>query len=529
MTRSPYAAVKRLRVIIAIAFAAVYAILFLDIRHDIPPETARVLGSLQFIPVVMKALLSGGGALVGVGALLLLTLSYGRIYCSTFCPLGTLQDVVIRLARKMNKRKRFQYSPPPYRFHYAALGVAILLVLSDSAVLLNLFEPYSNFGRMVNVFAAPFVMAANNGLAAVLDKSGIPFLVPTPLRVFAFGALGGSFLFLAGLLYLSYTRGRFFCNTLCPAGAALGMLSRFSWFRPVFNNEACNDCGACELVCKSQCVDVAKRTIDDAACVGCFNCMISCPRGGLEYRPRYSGQKPAHSDVALNLPTHNQSRRNVLTGAMGAAVMIGKSFGPESLELLKMSGYDESRRHPVTPPGSLALSHYTTLCTACHMCVTACPSQVLTPAFLEYGAAGIFQPKMNYDSGYCGYECTACGTVCPTGAILPLNVATKKLTQVGRTMFIRADCVVVSKNKDCGACSEHCPTKAVNMVPYSGTLKIPEVNDDVCIGCGACEHACPTTPRKAIYVRALAHHRTASPPIIHRPEKSFDSSQEFPF
>jgi formate hydrogenlyase subunit 6/NADH:ubiquinone oxidoreductase subunit I len=136
---------------------------------------------------------------------------------------------------------------------------------------------------------------------------------------------------------------------------------------------------------------------------------------------------------------------------------------------------------------------------------------------------------MNYNASYCNYECTTCGDVCPTSAILPLSIKEKKLVQIGKAVFIKDDCVVAAKKKDCAACSEHCPTKAVHTVPYEGKLKIPELNNDICIGCGACEHACPTTPRKAIYITSNSVHLQAQKPKVQKQEKAFDVKKDFPF
>jgi Fe-S-cluster-containing hydrogenase component 2 len=136
---------------------------------------------------------------------------------------------------------------------------------------------------------------------------------------------------------------------------------------------------------------------------------------------------------------------------------------------------------------------------------------------------------MNFDASYCNYDCVVCGEVCPSGAILPLGAAAKKEVQIGKSTFVKDDCVVVSKKKDCAACSEHCPTKAVHTVPYEGKLKIPELNNDICVGCGACEHACPTTPRKAIYVTANPVHLKAQKPVLKKSENTYDATKEFPF
>ena len=78
--------------------------------------------------------------------------------------------------------------------------------------------------------------------------------------------------------------------------------------------------------------------------------------------------------------------------------------------------------------------HYTKL----YDCVSACPPQILLPSFLEYGVSGLMQPRMHFQTGHCNYECTICGEVCPTGAILPLPVAEKKLIQTGVAKFIKA-------------------------------------------------------------------------------------------
>jgi formate hydrogenlyase subunit 6/NADH:ubiquinone oxidoreductase subunit I len=134
---------------------------------------------------------------------------------------------------------------------------------------------------------------------------------------------------------------------------------------------------------------------------------------------------------------------------------------------------------------------------------------------------------MDPAAGYCNFDCTVCGEVCPTGAILPLTVEQKQVTQVGEVRFIKENCVVYTDETLCGACSEHCPTKAVEMVPYKGDLNIPEVNPEICVGCGACEHACPVRPHRAIYVDGLAVQQIAKKPEVK--ESKEGSLEEFPF
>ncbi|MGD9687601.1 MAG: 4Fe-4S dicluster domain-containing protein, partial [Desulfobacter sp.] len=171
------------------------------------------------------------------------------------------------------------------------------------------------------------------------------------------------------------------------------------------------------------------------------------------------------------------------------------------------------------------------ICTACHLCVSACPSRVLVPSVFSFGLSGIMQPQMDFDAGHCDYDCTVCSNICPSGAILPLTVEKKRLIQVGVAKFIKENCVVYTDNTNCGACSEHCPTKAVHMVPYLNAagrkLVIPEVDENICVGCGGCEHACPTKPFRAIYVDGNIEHKTARKPKEKKMEK--DTGDDFPF
>lgn len=117
-----------------------------------------------------------------------------------------------------------------------------------------------------------------------------------------------------------------------------------------------------------------------------------------------------------------------------------------------------------------------------------CPSHVLKPAFMEYGLAGMMQPTVSFEKGFCNFDCTVCGDVCPNGAILPISVEQKHLTQMGYVVFIKENCIVYTDETSCGACSEHCPTQAVAMVPYKDGLTIPHVNKEICVGCGGCEY-----------------------------------------
>ena len=131
---------------------------------------------------------------------------------------------------------------------------------------------------------------------------------------------------------------------------------------------------------------------------------------------------------------------------------------------------------------------------------------MIKPAFLEYGLGGMMQPMMDFEKGFCNYDCTVCSDVCPNGALLPLTMEEKHHNQMGQVKFILENCIVFTDGTHCGACSEHCPTQAVSMVPYKDGLTIPHTEVEICVGCGGCEYVCPATPHKAIYVEGIKKH-----------------------
>ena len=147
-----------------------------------------------------------------------------------------------------------------------------------------MLEPFSNFGRMMDALVRPVVMGLNNGIAMAGSMIGVQTLQPVPFH------LPGLWIFLAAvaalgaIVYLSYKHGRLFCNTLCPAGALLSLLSRVSLFRIVIDEETCLECGLCEKVCKAACIDADSKQVDYAACVALLQLHHGVSDGGVEVR-----------------------------------------------------------------------------------------------------------------------------------------------------------------------------------------------------------------------------------------------------
>lgn len=522
---------RKIRVFVALLAFISLLLTFLGIQAEGISHVSNFFLHLQLLPALLKFTVSFSLiAIISFLCILLLSFVFGRFYCSTICPLGALQDLIWRTGSLFRKKKsrRFNYQPSSKRIlRYGLLLLTLIFWVSGSLLLINLLDPYSSFGKISVAIFRPAFIWLNNQLAFILENFNVFSVAPIDLKWLPTNVLIVSAALFLLIVVLSLWRGRLFCNTLCPAGALMGIFAEKSLFRIYFDEAACNQCRKCERKCKAECIDPVSKTIDTGRCVLCFNCLDSCDRDGIKY-----GLVRKSKEVVVPEQPHDIGKRSFLL-SLGAAMV--------SLPLLGKKSFSQNNQHPgfvptasnnpVTPPGSQGYEHFTSACVACYLCVSACPTHVIVPSFFDYGLKGFMQPKLDYHSSFCNFECTRCGEVCPTSAILPLALEQKKTTQIGIAHFIPESCVVVVNGTDCGACSEHCPTKAVEMVPY-GSLRIPKVNPNICIGCGACEYACPTSPYKAIYVESNVEHKTALKPetLPADEEKPNDgATEEFPF
>ena len=479
---------KHIRLVFAFLFFLPILIFFLDFTGKLPNQFHQFL-SIQWIPALLSL------NFVVLGLLLLLSLFFGRIYCSTICPLGVLQDInswKTRLFRKKRKNQ-FDYAKPQTILRYSILAFTIIVFLIGSSSLVILLDPYSTFGRITTQLFRPILVWMNNSLASLLAKGGNFSLYRVEQLTFIPFVFGVAVLFFYTVIQMSWKKGRSYCNTVCPVGTGLGLLSKISLFHITFDESICNSCHSCEKRCKSQCIDSDKKLVDDTRCVTCFNCLSACKRSGINYEFRYK-KKAVHATETSSV---NTGRRTFLltSGAVVATATMANTK--------KIVGKNDpiNNRKPIMPPGADNLYHFNAHCTGCQLCVSKCPMQVLKPAVLQYGISGITQPHLIFSTHqFCTYDCNICSCICPTGALRHIPMEEKKLTQIGVAKFRKEKCEVFTKEKDCGACAEHCPSQAVHMIPYKGGLTIPEVTDNLCIGCGACESICPAKPAIAIYV-----------------------------
>ena len=537
---------KSIRVILALLFILATSFIFIDFRELLPKGLIKGITFLQFLPSVLKFFTNFGLVAAGFILVLVLTAFFGRIYCSAICPLGIFQDAVSWIRKKTKRKHRYRFGKPQNWWRYGFLVLPLLILLVGKSLIgISLLDPYSIFGRIASDLFQPVYMWLNNLLAGGLERMNVFVLYPeniTPTRglTYVIPAL------MIGLLFwFSFTRGRLYCNTICPVGTLLGLLSRVSFFRIRMIEELCTKCGKCAIACKASCIRIKTLEVDFSRCVGCYNCISVCPEDAIKYLPvagsaHTSGQGGPANLRDASVPDNPERREALIRMVTTGVALAGFSLSARSQETeikTEIKTYIENKvpteiepvkNFPVTPPGSLGMRHFTTRCTACHLCVSACPTSVLQPSLNEYGWSGILQPHMDYSTNYCNFECTLCSDICPTGAILSLSSEAKKTTQMGQVQLILENCVVYAENTACGSCSEHCPTQAVTMVPYREGLTLPKIVPEICVGCGACEFACPVRPFKAIYVDGHQVQQIAQVPVSEELEQP-DLEEEFPF
>jgi formate hydrogenlyase subunit 6/NADH:ubiquinone oxidoreductase subunit I len=272
----------------------------------------------------------------------------------------------------------------------------------------------------------------------------------------------------------------------------------------------CNSCGLCARKCKSECIDPTTHTIDVTRCVVCFDCIDNCAQKAISFSPIEIAKKNSQDKSAE--PIREKNTADMSRGKFLSLMAIAATL-PLSQNVLAQGHHNGNGKgnggpRPVAPPGAGSLSNLHAKCTACHLCVSKCPTHVLQPAITEYGLQGVMQPVMRYDKGYCLYDCTLCGEVCPTGAINLLDSEEKKMTFIGHALFHRERCIVSEDGVECGNCAEHCPAEAIKMVKSPIDRRTyPEIEKALCIGCGRCEYLCPATPIKAITVKGYKTHK----------------------
>lgn len=500
---------KKIRKTLAVLAFAALTLLFLDFTgtlHHWLGWTAKV----QLVPAILAL------NFVVIAVLAIVTLIFGRIYCSVICPLGVMQDL-ISWFHSRRKKNRFTHSKEVKWLRYPVLVLFIIALVMGIGSVVAILEPYSTFGLIVTQLLQPLWGWINNGIASIAHHYNSYAVYPVQVWLKSIAALVTAIVMLLVIGLLAWRGGRTWCNTVCPVGTFLGLISRFSLLKVHIDEDRCIKCGLCTRNCKASCINHEDGTVDYSRCVTCGNCIDKCHKDAIYYgRPRKSAEATAE---AGNKSQVDSGKRAFLIGsgiALATTAMAqAKKKVDGGLAAIEEKQMPE-RKNPITPPGSISARNMAHHCVACQLCVAECPNQVLRPSS---DMLTFMQPIMSYEHGYCRPECTRCSQVCPAGAIKPITVEAKSSIKIGKAVWTHFLCIP-TRDKDeesnpiaCGNCARHCPTGAITMMPLNendeNSPMVPlAIDDSKCIGCGACEHVCPARPVSAIHVEGLEDHRT---------------------
>ena len=504
---------RKIRLAAALLFFTMITLLFLDFTGTVHGWFGW-MAKIQFLPAVLAL---NVGVVI---ALVLLTLLLGRVYCSVICPLGVFQDIISWVSGKV-KKNRFRYSPALSWLRYGVLAVFVVALVAGVVSLAALIAPYSAYGRIISNLLTPLYQWGNNVLALWAERVDSYAFYSVDVWMKGLSTFAVAVGTVIVLFILAWRGGRTYCNTICPVGTVLGFLSRYSYFKPVIDTSKCNGCGLCARNCKSSCINPKAHEIDYSRCVACMDCLGKCRQGAIKYvsgQMLLKKQTPASEGIGKQVSQASLNKEKVDTARRGfftVSALIAASVAVKAQEKKVDGGLAPlidkkvpKRATPIVPAGALSFRHFAQHCTACQLCVSVCPNQVLRPSG---DLKRLMQPEMSYERGYCRPECAKCAEVCPTDAIHLTSLAEKSAIQIGHAVWIAQNCIVNTDKVSCGNCARHCPTGAIQMIPKDendeSSPKIPVVNTERCIGCGACENLCPARPFSAIYVEGHEMHR----------------------
>jgi len=456
-----------------------------------------------------------------------LTVSLGRFFCGWVCPMGTLNHLLSHNKRKVkdkiarnryDKRQSWKYVAVFFFLAASALGLQIVGFLDPFSVLIRSFGLAVNpvFNWLVRAAFYPLFALDLPWLNAIIEPA-FSFLRRWVLSFeqpyFYQGLFIG--LIFTGIAVLNQVRRRFWCRFLCPLGALLGLLSRFNFLKLKVNKETCTNCNLCSRNCEGACEPQSSESWLRTECLYCWNCIESCPSHSLSFGFGMPGKAERGVDYGKR---HVVAAMGAAVGAVALARIDPRKMAPyASGEAVKES----KKFNPglIRPPGAVDEAEFLHRCIKCGECMKVCIKNAIQPTLMEAGLEGFWTPYLKMQQGYCEYNCTLCGQVCPTQAIQKLSLEQKHQTKIGLAFFDKNRCIPYSQGHNCIVCEEVCPTpkkaiwfEEVEVLDSSGenriTVKQPHIDPHLCVGCGMCEHVCPLVDKPGVYVTSIGETRS---------------------
>ena len=469
--------------------------------------------------------------------ILLPTLFLGRFFCGWICPMGTLQHFVGNMPSEAKRGKQRIEANRYKRWQTVKYVVLIagLVAACFGSMAIGWLDPFSLLVRSLSLSILPAINFAVRAILAPLESSHIAAIKATGGIIhaalqflvldfrqahFAQGLVLGV-LFVA-ILAASLRITRLWCRSICPLGALLGTVSRWSVLGLHKDPDSCDKCNRCLMHCQGGDDPIGGAPWRKAECLMCMNCVGSCPHDSLQFR-FFRPTAGKMEEVA----SPDLGRRRTLTGIAAGAVAV---------PLMRANtGMGKSRNERLLrPPGALDEPEFLSRCIRCGECMKVCPNNSLQPTLVEAGLEGLWTPSVVPRIGYCEPSCVLCSEVCPTGAIWQLTPKEKgwvvgvggqnQPIRLGTAFYDRGRCLPWAMATECIVCEEWCPVspKAIyveeaQVMDSAGnvkTLKQPRVDPSRCVGCGACEYACPLQEHPAVYVTSIGESRSPTSQIL---------------
>ncbi|MBQ8464627.1 MAG: 4Fe-4S binding protein [Alphaproteobacteria bacterium] len=386
----------------------------------------------QFVAALQSGIVFGAGiSLILLLSLVILSLLFGRIYCSTLCPLGLYQEGLMILFKHFYKKHRAKYVKHNI-LSYFLTAVLFGSLFGGTVVLLRMVDPYT---------------VAGNALSGAWY--GIGFIIAITVLVFF--------------------KKRFFCTHICPVGTVLGMISKASLCRIRIDSQKCKMCGLCAKECPCGAIDFKNHSVNNETCVKCLKCLNHCQHKALSYGFSKEKKEP-----------FNLQRRQFIRGGLVLIVLGGALRGGAAL-----SKYVAQKvKQVILPAGAGNAEDFANRCLNCNLCVRNCPQKIIKKANTETPYV-----YLDYNDSFCDFNCHKCSEICPSGAIKPITLSEKQKTKIATAVVDEEKCVqcglcvrecprkIISKEDGsypfipfdecigCGACASVCPVKAISVEP----------------------------------------------------------------
>ena len=323
-------------------------LLFLDFTGTLH----HYLGWMAKVQALEAVLALNVGTIVGLAVL---TLVFGRIYCSIICPLGVMQDVLGWLGKKA-KKNRYTYSKEIKWLRYGMLVIFLVGCLMGVGAIIELLAPYSAFGRICTMLLQHLWMLGNNALASIAEHYESYAFYGVDVWMKSLPVFIIALLTLIILAILAWRNGRTYCNTICPVGTVLSFLARFSILKIHFNEDKCKNCSLCTKNCKAACIDFKNHKVDYSRCVVCGDCIKSCKFGALRYDNAKLHNKSTKNDSAVDASKRSFMIATALVST-AALAQEKKHVDGGLADIIEKKAPE--RKTPVVPPGARSLKNMT--------------------------------------------------------------------------------------------------------------------------------------------------------------------------